>query len=147
VTTADGVDTITGGTGADVIDAGAGADTITGGAGNDTITLGSGADTLVFNSLTGSDTIGDYTDTDDTIQLSKGAFAGLGSIGGLTAAEFYTNGGATAGADASDRIVYDTTTGNLYYDPDGNVTGGDVVLIGTFTGAPLLLLGEFQIIA
>jgi serralysin len=145
--TSGGDDTIIGGTGNDTIDAGAGDDTITGGAGNDTITLGSDADWLVFNSLTGNDTIGDYFDVNDTILLSKGTFAGLGPVGSLSAAEFYSSVTATEGVASSNRIVYNTTTGDLWYDPDGSVTSADVVLIGTFNGAPSLSVGEFQIVA
>lgn len=139
-------DLLTGNAGADIISAGAGADTVTGGAGADTITLAAGADTLVFNSLVGADTIADYVVADDSIQLSRATFTGLGAVGALTAAEFASGAGFTAGQDASDRIVYDTTSGNLYYDADGNGSGA-AVLIGTFTGAPALVVGEFSIVA
>lgn len=138
--------TITATNDADSIKGGTGADTITGGAGADAVTLGAGSDTLIFNSLVGADTIADYVVADDSIQLSLGTFAALGPVGALNATEFASGAGFTAGQDASDRIVYNTTTGDLYYDSDGNGAGASV-LIGTFTGAPALVVGEFTIIA
>jgi Ca2+-binding RTX toxin-like protein len=130
----------------DTITGGAGADTITGGAGADTITLGLGADTLVLNNFATADTIADYAVVDDSIQLSKAVFTALGALGTLTAAEFVSGAGTVAGADATDRIAYNLTNGDLYYDADGSGVGA-AVLIGTFTGAPALVVTEFTIVA
>jgi Ca2+-binding RTX toxin-like protein len=141
-----GADVITGTAFDDVITGGNGNDVITAGAGSDTITGGAGSDTFVFNSISGADTIVDYTVADDSIQLSKAIFTGLGDIGALSSDEFVSGAGLTAAADETDRIVYDTTSGNLYYDADGS--GGDAaVQIATFTGTPDLLSSEFAIIA
>lgn len=136
---------ILGGDGDDVIIAGAGNDTVAGGAGADVISLGAGNDVLVFNSLTGADTITDYVVADDSIQLSKATFTGLGVVGALSATEFESGAGLNAAQTAAGRIVYNTTTGQLYYDADGSGAGA-AVLIGTFTGAPTLVVGEFSII-
>jgi len=38
-------------------------------------------------------------------------------------ARFYSAAGAVTGHDANDRVVYNTTTGNLYYDADGSGRG------------------------
>ena len=75
-----GKDTLDGGTGDDTIEGGAGKDAIYGGAGDDTITGGagddcqlnggSGADTFVFGSGDGKDTIQDFENGTDTIDLS-----------------------------------------------------------------------------
>jgi Ca2+-binding RTX toxin-like protein len=139
---------ITGTAGNDAIYGGSIADTVAGGPGADTVTLGAGSDTLILNDLTGADTVTDYVVADDSIQLSKATFTALGAVGALSIGEYYASGGATAGADATDRIVYDTATGNLYYDPDGNLSTGDVVLIGTFAGSPppSLAYSEFSIV-
>ena len=49
----------------------------------------------------------------------------------LSSAHFASNAGGTA-TDNNDYILFDTSTGNLYYDPDGN--GGQArVLIATLT--------------
>jgi len=47
-------------------------------------------------------------------------------VGTLTAANFAANAGGTA-TDANDYILYDTATGNLYYDADGNGAGARVL--------------------
>ena len=142
-TTTDGL-TIDGGAGNDVITGTAFADVLKGGAGIDTVTLGTGADTLVFNSLSGIDTIADYNPTDDLIQLAKSAMAALGTVGGLTDAEFESGVGLTAAVDATTRIFYNETTGDLFYDADGSGAGAATQL-ATFSNKPTLTHNEFFI--
>ncbi len=72
----------TGTANADTLTGGAGDDTITGLAGDDTLTGGDGADTFVFASGHGNDTITDFTDGEDTIDLS--AFTSITGFGDLT---------------------------------------------------------------
>ena len=67
---------------ADTLTGGAGDDTITGLAGDDTLTGGDGADKFVFASGHGDDTITDFTDGEDTIDLS--AFTGITGFDDLT---------------------------------------------------------------
>ena len=141
-----GNDEFIGSSSQDYIFGGGGNDTIDGGTGDDVIYGEAGSDIFVFNSATGVDTIADYTVADDSIQLSKAVFTGLGVVGSLSSDEFVSGAGLTAAADATDRIVYDTTSGALYYDADG-AGGGAAVQIATFTGLPDLLSSEFAIIA
>lgn len=63
----------------------------------------------------GIDTITDFNPYDDTIDLGF-AFASL-TKGGLRANEFRIG---TKALDWNDYIIYNKTTGALYYDPDGN---------------------------
>ena len=70
---------------ADTLTGGAGDDTITGLAGDDTLTGGEGADTFVFASGHGNDTITDFTDGEDTIDLS--AFKAITGFDDLTVAQ------------------------------------------------------------
>lgn len=147
VTAGAGSDFLSGGAGADTIVAGDGNDTVTAGAGNDSITLGNGTDTLVFNSLTGLDTIADYVVADDSIQLSRTAFTTLGPVGALAAAEFESGAGLVNAVNATTRLIYNTATGDLYYDADGSAAASSAQLIGKFTGNPVLVAGEFSIIA
>ena len=140
-----GSDTINGGAGADTINGGAGADTISGGAGTDAISGGTGADTLVFNNLSAADTVTDFVVGEDLIRLAKSAMAALGATGALTASEFVSGAGLAVGQDASDRVVYNTTDGALYYDADGSGAGA-AVLLATFTGAPELTVAHFTVI-
>ncbi len=137
--------TLSGSTGtAETVTGSANADTFTLG-GGDAVTPGAGADTLIFGGV-GVNTVATYSVADDSIQLSKAAFAALGVVGALTAAEFESGPALVAAATAAGRVVYNTTSGALYYDADGT-GGGAAVQIGAFTGAPALVLGEFSIIA
>ena len=119
----------------------AGDNTLTGTAYADTLTGGAGADTFAFAILptakANKDTITDFQQGVDLLQFSKSAFKAITSTAGslLSAAEFWSGAGVTAGHDTSDRIVYDTTTGNLYYDADGSGKGAAtlVALIGITT--------------
>ncbi|MCC6658624.1 MAG: calcium-binding protein, partial [Rhodocyclaceae bacterium] len=138
-------DNITLGGGGQTVDAGGGADTIRGGTGADTLTGGAGADTFVFNTALGtSDTLTDYTAGFDLLYLENGIFTALTSTGTLAAGNFVSGGGATA-ADANDFILYDTTTGNLYYDADGNGAGA-AVQFAHLNGTPALANTDITII-
>jgi Ca2+-binding RTX toxin-like protein len=115
-----------------------GADTLTGGSGSDILTGNEGNDTFVFNTtLNGStnvDTITDFIVANDTIRLEDNLFGNL-SVGDLLSDNFYSAAGATGGNDANDRIIYNTTTGDLYYDSDGN-GGNGAIKFATLTGSP-----------
>ena len=125
-----GADTILGGDGIDTLVGGAGNDSISGGLGNDTLTGGAGKDTFVFNTKlnakTNVDTIKDFNVKDDTIALENAIMTTL-KAGKLAAGAFWKS---TAGVahDADDRIIYDTDSGNLYYDANGNKAGGAVLI-------------------
>ena len=67
---------------AETLTGGAGDDTIAGLAGDDTLTGGDGADKFVFASGHGNDTITDFIDGEDMIDLS--AFTDIGGFGDLT---------------------------------------------------------------
>ncbi|GFE49041.1 hypothetical protein So717_07940 [Roseobacter cerasinus] len=65
-----GNDQLEGQNGFDILRGGDGADSLAGGAGNDLMAGGSGADVFVFETGTGSDTITDFEDGIDQIQIS-----------------------------------------------------------------------------
>jgi Ca2+-binding RTX toxin-like protein len=111
-----------------------------GGAGNDLLTGGFGEDEFVFNTAlnatTNVDQISDFVSADDRITLSKAIFAALGPTGiDLDPSAFRSGAGAVAGADADDRIIYNTSTGDLFYDANGSAAGG-VTKFATLIGAP-----------
>jgi Ca2+-binding RTX toxin-like protein len=142
----DGDDTISGSAGNDFIFGGDGNDFIRGNAGSDSITLGAGSDTLLFNNLSGTDTVADYTPSDDLIQLAKSVFTGLTTASGaLSSAEFESGAGLTSASTAAGRVVYNSTSGALYYDADG-AGGNAAVQIATLTGTPVLNNNEFFIV-
>ena len=64
------------------------------------------------------DTLADFSVAADTIRLENAVFTGLGATGMLAASAFSANAAGVA-QDTGDRIVYDTTTGGLFYDADG----------------------------
>ena len=82
-------DQYTGTANADTLTGGAGADTITGLAGDDTLTGGEGDDTFVFAAGHGDDTITDFTDGEDTIDLSS--FTGITAFSDLTVVQNGSN--------------------------------------------------------
>jgi serralysin len=51
----------------------------------------------------------------------------------------------TSAADANDRIIYDSATGRIYYDADGNDAGAKV-LFAQVTAGLALTNADFQII-
>lgn len=129
-----GNDILRGNGGNDIINGGDGNDTITGGLGADTLTGGNGADNFVFAGLNSVDTITDFDATMDFIHLEDLVFTAIGPT--LDVGEFVSNSGGVAG-DANDVLLYDSDTGNLYYDADGNGSGARI-LIATLTGAPTI---------
>ncbi len=114
-----GNDRLSGDAGNDKLYGDTGNDTLYGGAGNDTLASGEGYDAFVFNTSLAQDNVDTLTDFNawaDQIRLSQSVFGGIGSKGALRGDKFWI--GAKA-HDSSDRIIYDRTTGALYYDPDG----------------------------
>ena len=120
-------DQIFGGGHDNILTAGAGNDVLDGHLGNDTLIGGTGSDFFVFHTaldaLTNVDSITDFSVADDTIQVDNLIFAALGGNGTLTANQFVKNTTGLAG-DGDDHIIYETDTGWLYYDSNGNAAGG-----------------------
>ncbi|MFD1327172.1 calcium-binding protein [Mycoplana ramosa] len=73
-------DKLTGNNGANRINGGNGNDTLNGGAGNDTLTGGAGADVFVFAKGYGKDTITDFQNNIDDIDLRSYGFSSAGSV-------------------------------------------------------------------
>lgn len=143
-----GADRLDGGAGDDNLRAGQDADTLIGGLGNDVLNGAQGADTFVFNAALGAaniDTIQDFKVAElDKIALENAVFTKVGVAGVLIPDHFVSGNGAVAG-DANDRIIYDTASGALFYDADGNGVGAQVQF-AILTGAPGLSASDFVII-
>jgi len=110
----------TGNSAANTITGNRAANGIDGGLGNDKLTGGAGSDNFIFSTALSAniDKITDYNVAQDTIRLENAVFTGLAE-GVLSASAFAANASGNA-ADASDRIIYETDTGKLFYDADGN---------------------------
>jgi len=127
-----GIDTLNGEGGDDALTGGDGDDTLVGGSGRDRLAGGAGADSFVFTTLgqgaADLDRIEDFSAKQgDRINLFRSGFAGLGAGVLLDGGAFYAAAGARAGHDADDRIIFDTSTGRLYFDADGNGSGAAVL--------------------
>ena len=118
--------------------------------GNDTLTGGGGADSFEFVTAMGPnnvDRITDFVSGVAKIRLDDAVHAGIGATGNFASsdARFAAGAGFTSGQDASDRVIYDTSSGNLYYDSNGSAAGGSQ-LIATLEGAPGVVATDFGVI-
>jgi Ca2+-binding RTX toxin-like protein len=131
-----GVNTLTGTGFVDVINGGTGNDTLIGGAGIDVFRFDS-----TLNAATNVDRITDFSIAqNDGIQLENAVFTALAATGPLAATAFVIGLAATT---ADHRIVYNSGTGFLSYDRDGNgllgptqfamLTAGLALTAGSFT--------------
>ena len=154
--------TLTGGTGndiligrdgqADTLNGGDGNDWLVGGTGNDTLTGGAGADRFLFhtalNASSNADTITDFSSAQgDKIVLSKGIFGSVSAA--LPASELLvTNGNGGSVAAGSAHLIYDSSTGNLYYDSDGGSSSNRTLFatLGTTTHPGTLTINDFVLI-
>ncbi|MDY6807032.1 MAG: hypothetical protein SXA11_24920 [Cyanobacteriota bacterium] len=138
----------------DRIDGKNGNDTLIGAAGNDTLVGGGGADDFLLGSGKtykkkdlGIDTIKDFKRNLDDIILDKDTFITLHSKAGEGFSinrEFKAvkNKRAVAGSVAD--IVYDRSTGDLYYNANGGLSGfGGGGKIATLEGAPKISASDF----
>ncbi|MGC1269149.1 MAG: calcium-binding protein [Croceibacterium sp.] len=127
--------TLVGNNGDNVFDGGGGADWLTG---------AGGADVFVYRDLRVGDgvpTIVDFVSGTDRIALEDMEFGTNLRRGVLTDVSFALN----APQDAGDRVIYNTVTGELLWDPDG--TGSSqALLFGRLQGAPTITVADFLII-
>ena len=144
-----GNDSLFGGNGNDSLSGGAGNDQLRGGGGSDSLTGNAGSDWFIFdstpNAASNKDTLTDFAPGIDKLQFSKSVFKGL-SVGALKTEAFWSGPGVTAAHDASDRLMYNSSTGALYYDSDGSgpASAVQVALVGISTH-PTLSFSDFRI--
>jgi Ca2+-binding RTX toxin-like protein len=140
-----GNDTLNGGAGNDSLSGGIGNDRLDGGLGRDAMSGGAGNDSFAFstalNATTNTDIIADFSTGLDSIVLSNAVFTALGAAGSLNASYFHAG---TSALDADDHIIFDVSTGALYYDPDG-MGGADQVLFATLAGASALAASDIAV--
>ncbi|SCY71753.1 Ig-like domain-containing protein [Microvirga guangxiensis] len=135
---------LNGTSGNDKIDGKGGNDKINGKGGNDILIGGSGKDTFTFDTKLGStnvDVIVDFKSGQDIIDLNDSVFTKL-KVGKLSASAFVVGEKAL---DASDRIIYNNKTGDLYYDADGSGSG-EAVKFATIENKVKLSAYDFYVI-
>ncbi|MGL5509351.1 MAG: choice-of-anchor Q domain-containing protein, partial [Microcoleaceae cyanobacterium] len=164
-----GNDTLTGLAGNDILNGDLGSDRLVGNTGNDQLSGSFGDDTLIggdggdrfifdisqrftlnigFN--IGNDRITDFTPSQlDKILLDKTTFTSLQSVAGRgfsVAQEWRVVNTDTAAANSTGEIVYNSSNGKLFYNPNGSVTGfGQGGLFATLTNIPVLKSSDFII--
>jgi Ca2+-binding RTX toxin-like protein len=138
-----GIEGLVGGVGHDVVigDAAAnwlfgsgGSDFIDGLGGSDYLNGGAGADRFRLSTAIGAgnvDRIADFQTGVDDILLARAIFAAIGAS--LTADEFVIG----AAADGNDHLLYNSTSGALTYDTNGNIAGGATQIATLGTGLAL----------
>lgn len=128
--TGNGADNLLSGlAGNDKLNGGTGRDTLIGGIGHDVLTGGKGADTFRFDNLSSADRITDFSKAQgDLIHLDASVFThqNLETVKKLALAK---NG---------QRLIYEKSSGRLFYDTDGAGTGSAAQLIVTVTNKPAL---------
>ena len=127
-----------------------GDDTLAGGKGLDTLTGGSGSDTFLFDTSPSTtlnfDRVTDFVSGTDRLAFDQTVFKAFTAVGAINAAAFLSGAGVNVAHDADDRLIYNTTTGALWYDADG--TGKTrAIEVAVLTGHPDLVYGDFLIVA
>lgn len=121
-----------------------GRNALNGGLGNDVLVGGEGIDTFIFDTKLGPrniDRIEHFDAKSEEIRLGSNVFSQIGH-GSLSQQEFHVGKQAH---DADDRIIYDRSTGKLWYDADG--TGKiDAVQFATLDRGLSLGEGSFYIV-
>lgn len=149
ITTSTGDDRLQGLAGDDSLYGWDGNDRLIGGPGLDYLLGGTGADRFEFYDpeTDGADLLPEFDPTEDVIGLYVGnasfplsayKTAGLPSSGAIAPEQFHVG---TSAQDASDRLIYDDTTGDLWFDADGSGIG-EAVLIATLLDAPALTANQ-----
>jgi Ca2+-binding RTX toxin-like protein len=123
----------------------AGNNVLDGKGGSDALVGQGGDDTFAFTAPLGPtnvDTVVDFAPGRDRIALDDAIFSGIGSPGAFNANAFFAG---AAAHDADDRIIYDQTTGNLYFDADGNGAGA-ATLFANLQTHPVITASDFAVI-
>ena len=142
-------DSLTGNATAQNLTGQGGADTLVGAGGLDTLWGGGGNDTFIFRDMgtANADRVSDFTSGGDKLHLDDSAFTAIGAMGNFAAGDvrFWAAAGATTGHDANDRVVYNTSTGQLYYDADGSGAAA-AQLVATLTALPAIAATDIAVI-
>jgi VCBS repeat-containing protein len=130
----DGNDTLSGGDGNDTLDGGNGTDNLFG---------GTGVDTFILHR---TDTVGDFS-AGEILQVSASAFGGgLRANVALLSNQLRVGANVTTANSTTQRFIYNTSNGDLFFDADGSAGNFARVRIGTLIGSPTLASSNFSIV-
>ena len=133
-----------------------GEDTFDGGSGKDVLTGGEGSDVFKFSSgVKGGknvDTIKDFTSGVDKIHLSREIFTKLAEVMVFSAGDdpapidayLFVSGVGVKATSATSYLLYDTKTGRMSYDADGNGKGAADWFL-TLVGKPILTADDLYL--
>lgn len=150
----EGNDTLLSGAGNDELYGEVGNDTLMGGNGNDLLSGGLGSDRFVFDSgvafaaAIGVDRITDFVSSVDRIVLDKTTFTALTTAANnvLSPSEFAVVNSASLASSSIARIVFDSTTGDLFYNQNGATSGlGSGGRFAVLSGVTSLSSGSFTV--
>ena len=97
------------------------------------------ADVFVLDG--GTDQINDFTPGFDSLNVDSTAFTAL-EQGPLQSSAFESGAGLSTASTVNVRLIYDATSGALYYDADGSGVGSTPIQIASLIGAPTLTAGD-----
>jgi Ca2+-binding RTX toxin-like protein len=138
-----GSSTLNGGNDNDTLIGGDGNDVLIGGGGNDFLTGGANQDTFVFNSYNeGLDVIYDFG-TIDYIQISAVGFGGSLSPSSILPSQFTLGTTATT---KDQRLIFDSSSGALYFDQDGSNSGFAQKKLAQLNGVSSLSISNFVVV-
>lgn len=132
-----GNDVINGKNGKDKLFGDDGNDTLDGGLGKDKLTGGAGDDNFVYSDSVKAEnqkTITDFGVGSDKIQLELGNFHELGANGPLNPAMFLA---AANAATPTQHVLYDSASGQLFYDANGSDPGQKTLIFKLVAGTAL----------
>jgi serralysin len=133
------IEAAVGGTAGDTILGNDYANALYGNLGADTLTGNDGEDFFVFDttpSAGNADTITDFTAGVDSLVFNNAIFSRIGKDGTLAQGALAVNDIATA-AERNDRVIYNSATGELFYDADGSRSGKAVLIAEIGAGLAL----------
>ncbi|ACK65756.1 Hemolysin-type calcium-binding region [Rippkaea orientalis PCC 8801] len=144
-----------GNAGNDTLLGGNGTDELWGGQGNDSLTGGEGRDYFIFGGVAnfgelGVDSVADFSKGTDLILLSHTVFNALTMSNNIVASEFTTitadsSTELSLAGGSSAFLVYNTTTGNLFYNSDGAIAGlGNGGQFAILNNKPLLDVNDLS---
>lgn len=121
---------------------GNGDDTLAGGGGADILDGGAGADSFFFATPSeGGDVILNFNAAQDYISLYGANFGGISIVD----INNFVAGSDPVATDPEHWLLYDTDTGQLYWDEDGSDLNIDPILIATLAGAPAISVSNIHV--